>query len=167
MPSSTRSSIETSVGPIEGKPAPDFSATLADGRSLNLKDLRGKIVVLYFYPRDHTPGCTREASDFRDVYPELQAIGAEVIGVSRDSIASHRRFSEKHGLPFMLISDPSGDIARAYGVLAEKVLYGRRHLGIERSTFLIDRDGTLRRIWRKVKVPGHVAEVLAAARGLA
>ncbi len=149
-----------------GDPAPDFTASLADGRTIRLAELRGRNVVLYFYPRDHTPGCTREACDFRDAYGELLAIGTEVLAVSRDGVASHRRFAEKNALPFALIADENGDICRTYGVLVEKVLYGRRSLGIERSTFLIDRAGVLSRIWRKVRVEGHIAEVIAAARAL-
>jgi peroxiredoxin Q/BCP len=151
---------------VVGAPAPDFTAEVAGGGRVRLADLRGRIVVLYFYPRDHTPGCTQQACDFRDAWGAFQALGAEVLGVSRDGESSHRRFAEKHALPFRLLSDESGDLCRTYGVLVEKVLYGRRSLGIERSTFLIDRAGILRGVWRKVRVGGHVAEVLDAVRAL-
>lgn len=167
MPSSTPSNTERRADPIVGAPAPDFTAETADGRTVRLADFRGRIVVLYFYPRDLTPGCTREACDFRDAYRAIQAAGAEVLGVSRDEPSSHRRFAEKHALPFPLLSDPTGELCRSYGVLVEKTLYGRRSLGIERSTFLIDREGILRGIWRKVRVDGHVAEVLELLRSLA
>ncbi|MDW8479242.1 MAG: peroxiredoxin [Xanthomonadales bacterium] len=165
--SSTRSSTDRSGAVAIGEAAPPFAGRTAEGTTLALKDFAGRILALYFYPRDHTPGCTREACDFRDAHPELARIGVAVVGVSRDDEASHRRFVARHALPFPLIADTEGAICRAYGVLREKSLYGRRVLGIERSTFLIDRGGIVRAVWRRVRVPGHVGQVLAAAAALA
>ena len=147
---------------VSGDKAPDFSALDGGGREVSLRDFRGKKVVLYFYPRDNTSGCTREACDFRDNMTRLVRRKTAVIGVSPDSVASHEKFSTKLNLPFTLVSDPSHQIAEAYGVWVEKNLYGKKSMGIERSTFLIDGDGTILRIFRKVKVVGHVDEVLEA-----
>ncbi len=149
-----------------GKKVPDFEAQATGGRTVRLSDLKGRNVVIYFYPKDSTPGCTREGQDFRDHYSEFQALETEIFGVSRDSLASHERFREKQGFPFDLISDPGEELCRLFDVIHEKNMYGRKILGIVRSTFLIDREGVLRREWRKVRVPGHVEEVLATVREL-
>ena len=143
-----------------GQRVPKLSGILADGSTLALSSLRGSSVVVYFYPKDATPGCTLEAQDFRDLYPQFEALKSEVIGVSRDTSASHAKFCAKQSLPFPLIADVDETWCRAFDVIHEKVLYGKRHLGIVRSTFLIDRDGILRAEWRNVKVPGHAAAVL-------
>ena len=149
-----------------GKPAPDFSMPVSDASSVSLATLKGKKVVLYFYPKDDTPGCTIEAKDFRDHIAEFEKAGAVIIGVSKDSIKSHEKFREKFCLPFPLASDDTGACCEAYGVWKEKSMYGKTYMGIERSTFLIDGNGMLRTIWNKVKVDGHVAEVLAAVKAL-
>ena len=150
-----------------GDAAPGF--TLADGvgDTIELSGFRGKPVVLYFYPRDNTPGCTLEACDFRDGFADVSEVGVEVLGVSPDSASSHRKFTSKHELPFRLLSDPEHEVADAYGVWGEKTFMGRKSMGIIRSTFLIDAGGTIRKVWRKVRVEGHAAEVLEAARALA
>ena len=149
-----------------GNKAPAFKMPVDGGGSIALKDLKGKKVVLYFYPKDNTSGCTKEACRFRDSYPKLKRLKATVIGVSKDSVASHDKFKAKYDLPFTLASDEDGKVCQAYGVWKEKNMYGRKYMGIERSTFLIDEDGRLRGEWRKVKVAGHVDEVLKAAKGL-
>jgi len=149
-----------------GRPAPAFTAPGTDG-DLSLKDLKGRIVVMYFYPRDSTPGCTTEGQNFRDRYAEFQAAGAEILGVSRDTLASHQKFKEKQGFPFPLLADPDETLCELYGVMKMKNMYGKQVRGIERSTFLIDAQGKLRQEWRGVKVPGHVDAVLDAVRGLA
>ena len=149
-----------------GKKVPDFEAQATSGRTVRLSDLKGRNVVIYFYPKDSTPGCTREGQDFRDHYAGFQALETEIFGVSRDSLTSHERFREKQGFPFDLISDPGEELCRLFDVIHEKNMYGRKVLGIVRSTFLIDREGVLRREWRKVRVPGHVEEVLATVREL-
>jgi peroxiredoxin Q/BCP len=131
-----------------------------------LKAHRGKAVVLYFYPKDDTSGCTAEACAFRDALPDFSKINAAVIGISRDSVASHDKFKTKYSLPFPLVSDEDGKVCKAYGTWVEKSMYGRKYMGIERATFLIDGKGTIRHIWRKVKVPGHAEEVLEAAQAL-
>ncbi len=143
-----------------GKPVPDLRGTTTDGSTLSIGSLRGKWIVVYFYPKDATTGCTLEAREFRDLDARFRELDCQIIGVSRDSVASHGRFSEKHDLPFPLISDVDETWCRAFDVIHEKVLYGKRHLGIVRSTFLIDRAGVLRAEWRKVKVAGHAAAVL-------
>jgi peroxiredoxin Q/BCP len=127
---------------------------------------RGKPVVLYFYPKDDTSGCTAEACAFRDALPDFSKVKAEIVGVSRDSVASHDLFKRKFELPFPLASDEDGKVCRAYGVWVEKSMYGRKYMGIERSTFLIDANGVVRKMWRKVKVPGHAQDVLEAAEAL-
>ncbi len=149
-----------------GDKAPDFTLPADGGATVSLKGLRGRTVVLYFYPKDDTSGCTREACGFRDRFPDFTGAGAVVVGVSRDSVDSHDRFKRKHGLPFILAADREGRVCEAYGTWVEKSLYGRRYMGIDRSTFLIDGKGIVRRVWRKVKVPGHVEEVLEAVLGL-
>ncbi len=146
-----------------GDPAPDFSLPTDGGGQVALKDLRGKKVVLYFYPKDDTSGCTKEACAFRDAEPDFSAVDAAIIGVSKDSAARHDKFKAKHGLNFTLASDEDGAVCEAYGVWVEKSMYGRKYMGIERATFLIDEKGVLREIWRKVKVPGHAEAVLKAA----
>jgi peroxiredoxin Q/BCP len=148
-----------------GKPAPDFTLPTDGGGRIRLKDQRGKKVVLYFYPKDDTSGCTAEACGFRDRMPELARHGIAVIGVSRDSVASHDKFKSKYGLPFALASDLDGKVSEAYGTWVEKSMYGRKYMGVDRATFLIDEKGVVRNVWRKVKVPGHVEEVLKAAKG--
>ncbi len=149
------------------QPVPDFSAAATGGQTVRLSELRGSKVVIYFYPKDNTPGCTTEGQDFRDHFAEFQAANTVIFGVSRDSLKSHERFKEKHGFPFELIADPDEELCRLFDVIKEKNMYGRKVMGIERSTFLIDAEGVLRREWRKVKVKGHVAEVLEACQALA
>jgi peroxiredoxin Q/BCP len=158
--------MEATETVVVGGPAPAFTLDTEAG-PVSLDSLRGRITVLYFYPRDMTPGCTTEACDFRDTYQEFTRLGATVIGVSTDSLESHARFQAKHQLPFVLATDPEAEVARAYGVWKEKTLYGKKSFGIERSTFVIDRDGIVRAVWRRVKVPGHVEAVLDTVRSLA
>jgi thioredoxin-dependent peroxiredoxin len=150
----------------EGKKAPDFTAPTDGGGKLKLSELRGKPVVLYFYPKDDTPGCTTEACGFRDATPDFKKLKATVIGVSKDSVARHDKFKAKYELPFTLVSDEDGKICEKYGTWIEKSLYGRKYMGIDRATFLIDKDGVVRKIWRKVKVAKHVAEVEEALKSL-
>lgn len=145
-----------------GDSAPAFKALTTSGETVALKDLKGKKLILYFYPKDNTSGCTREACDFRDNLARVKRKGTALLGVSPDSVASHRKFSEKYELTFPLLSDPDQAVARAYGVWVEKSLYGRKYMGIERTTFVIDEKGKIAHIFRKVKVAGHVDEVLAA-----
>jgi len=149
-----------------GDKAPDFKLPTDGGGEVSLSGLKGGKVVLYFYPKDDTSGCTKEAMGFRDALGEFEKAGATVIGVSKDSIARHDRFKAKYDLNFPLVSDEAGTLCAAYGVWVEKSMYGRKYMGIERSTFLIDGDGRIARVWRKVKIPGHVDEVLAAAQAL-
>jgi peroxiredoxin Q/BCP len=141
---------------------PDLEVETTGGRRLSLASLKGRPVVIYFYPKDDTPGCTAEGCDIRDHYGEFERRGAVVLGVSRDSLASHERFKAKYGFPFDLVSDSDERLCRLFGVMREKSLYGRRYLGVERSTFLYGRDGRLVREWRGVKVAGHAEELLAA-----
>ena len=150
----------------EGDQAPQFSLPADDGSVVTRDSLRGKNVVLYFYPKDDTSGCTKEACDFRDAFPRFGKIDAEVIGVSPDNIESHRKFKNKYQLPFRLLADESHKLADAFGVWKEKSMYGRKYMGIERTTALIDRQGRVARIFPKVRVPGHVQEVEAALRDL-
>ena len=149
-----------------GQPAPDFDLPATGGGRVRLADFKGTPLVLYFYPKDDTPGCTKEAQGFAEAYPEFQAAGVEVVGVSKDGPASHEKFKAKYDLPFPLASDESGATIEAYGAWVEKSMYGRKYMGTDRATVLIDGDGKVRKVWRKVKVPGHVAEVLEAARAL-
>ncbi len=149
-----------------GAPAPDFTLPTDDGGSFSLSAQRGKVVVLYFYPKDDTPGCTQEACDFRDALPDFNGIDAVIVGASKDSVASHAKFRKKHGLTFPLVSDEGSDMCERYGVWGEKSMYGRKFMGIERTTLLIDRDGVVRQIWPKVKVAGHAQVVLAAVKAL-
>ena len=151
---------------LEGQTAPDFTLPRDGGGDITLSDCRPDKVVLYFYPRDDTSGCTTEALDFTAALAEFEAAGARVIGVSKDSVAKHDKFIAKHGLGVALVSDADGQTCEDYGVWVEKKMYGKTHMGIERATFLIDGAGVVQRVWRKVKVPGHVAEVLDAVRAL-
>lgn len=145
-----------------GDKAPAFSSTATDGSTVKLSDFKGKSVILYFYPRDDTPGCTKEACAFRDVYGEIAAKGAVVLGVSVDTVKSHVKFTEKFSLPFPLLADEAKKIVQAYGVWGEKVFMGRKYLGTHRVTFLIGPDGRIKNIWPTVKPEQHAAEVLAA-----
>ena len=149
-----------------GDKAPDFTLPTDGGGSVSLSKLRGKPVVLYFYPKDDTSGCTAEACGFRDSFPDYGKTGATVIGVSRDPVASHDKFKKKYQLPFTLGADTEGKVTEAYGVWVEKSMYGRKYMGIERATFLIDKTGTVAKVWHRVKVPGHVDEVLKALKAL-
>ncbi len=148
-----------------GDLAPNFLMPRDGGGEGSLADFNGKQVVLYFYPRDDTSGCTREAVEFTASLDAFAAAGAVVLGVSRDTVAKHDKFKAKHGLAVTLLSDERGEVCEAYGVWVEKSMYGRKYMGIERSTFLIGSDGVLKQIWRKVKVPGHVDAVLEALNG--
>lgn len=148
------------------QPVPDFSAAATGGRTVRLSELRGQRVVLYFYPKDNTPGCTVEGQQFRDLHQRFAALNAVVLGASRDSLRSHENFRAKYDFPFPLLADADETLCRLFDVLKLKKLYGRESLGVERSTFLIDANGVLRREWRKVKVDGHAAEVLAAVEAL-
>ena len=148
----------------KGSLAPDFTLTTDGGEALRLSSLRGRKVVLYFYPKDDTPGCTTQACGLRDALPRFEHVDAMVLGVSPDPVASHRRFRDKHGLNFPLLSDEDHAVAQAYGVWVEKSMYGRRYMGIERSTFVIGEDGRVLEAWRKVKPEGH-AELVAATLG--
>jgi peroxiredoxin Q/BCP len=147
-----------------GKAVPDFELPATGGKNLSLSDLKGKNVVLYFYPRDNTPGCTVEGQNFRDKYPALKKLNTVVLGISRDSMKSHEKFKEAQGFPFELLSDENEKVCKLFDVIKPKNMYGKEVMGIERSTFLIDGDGILRHEWRKVKVDGHVTEVLEAIK---
>ena len=149
------------------QPVPPFEAPATSGQIANLADLKGKQVVIYFYPKDSTPGCTTEGQGFRDQYAAFKAANTEIFGVSRDSLKSHENFKCKQAFPFELISDKDEAICQLFDVIKLKKLYGKEYLGVDRSTFLIDANGVLQREWRGVKVPGHVAEVLEAAQALA
>ena len=149
-----------------GDKAPDFALPSDDGGDIRLADLTGRMVVLYFYPKDDTSGCTSEAKGFTEAQADFDAIGAVVVGVSKDSVKSHGKFRQKYGLSVRLGSDVEGEMIERYGVWVEKSMYGRKYMGIERSTFLIDSGGVVRQVWRKVSVTGHVQAVLAAARQL-
>ena len=150
---------------VEGDAAPDFTLPTDGGGTVSLSAFRGRKVVLYFYPKDDTSGCTKEACAFRDALPDLERLGATVIGVSPDAPAKHDKFKAKYELPFTLASDEDHAVSEAYGVWVQKSMYGRTYMGIERSTFLIDEEGRIARAWRKVKVPGHVDTVQAALDG--
>jgi peroxiredoxin Q/BCP len=152
--------------PQAGESAPAFDTVADNGEKLSLQSLQGKKVVLYFYPKDNTPGCTTEAEAFRDHYAEFQAAGAEIIGVSKDSVKKHCNFRDRLSLPFPLISDEDDTVCERYGVWQEKKMYGKSFMGISRTTFLIDGQGKIAQIWEKVKVKGHAEEVLAAAKEL-
>jgi len=151
----------------DGDKAPHFALPTESGEELELSRLEGKPVVLYFYPKDDTSGCTLEAKDFSRLAPEFRKAGVEVVGLSPDSVESHAKFRKKYDLAVRLAADADKVVANAYGVWVEKSMYGRKYMGVERSTFLIDKTGRIARSWRKVKVPGHAQDVLAAARALA
>ena len=144
----------------------DFKADATGDQQLRLKDLRGKNIVLYFYPKDSTPGCTTEGRDFSALHSKFKRANTVILGVSRDSVASHEKFKEKQGFPFDLLSDPDERLCKQFDVIHEKSLYGRKFMGVVRSTFLIDAEGKLRQEWRKVKVKGHAEEVLEAVKAL-
>ncbi|MEQ8708524.1 MAG: thioredoxin-dependent thiol peroxidase [Rhodospirillales bacterium] len=149
-----------------GDKAPEFSMPTDGDGTVSLSDLKGKNVILYFYPKDDTPGCTKQACGFRDLLPDFSGANAEIIGVSKDTAQKHAKFKAKYDLPFTLGADDAGTVCEDYGVWKEKNMYGRKYMGIERTTFLIDSTGVIRNVWRKVKVPGHVEEVLAAVKAL-
>ncbi|MEM8771653.1 MAG: thioredoxin-dependent thiol peroxidase [Pseudomonadota bacterium] len=149
-----------------GDKAPAFSMESDAGETIALKDLKGKKVVLYFYPKDDTPGCTKEAIAFSEDLTKFRRASAEIIGVSRDTVAKHKKFKDKHGLKVTLGSDEAGDVTEKYGVWVEKNMYGKKYMGIERATFLIDEKGVIREVWRKVKVKDHAEAVLAAVKAL-
>ncbi len=153
-------------GPTMNRVVKDFTARTTGDQTIRLKDLRGRNVVIYFYPKDSTPGCTTEGQDFRDRHAKFKRANTVIFGVSRDSLKSHENFKAKQSFPFELISDPDEKLCKQFDVIKEKKLYGKTFMGIERSTFLIDKDGKLRGEWRKVKVKGHADEVLEAAKAL-
>ena len=148
------------------KKVPAFSCIATGGKKWKLSDASGKKLVIYFYPKDNTPGCTKEGAAFRDLYPSFKKARTMIVGVSPDSLASHEKFKAKMAFPFDLLADEDRKLCELFGVYKEKSLYGRKYMGVERSTFLVDERGVLRREWRKVKVPGHAEEVLAAATAL-
>jgi thioredoxin-dependent peroxiredoxin len=154
------------MAPDAGAKAPDFSLPDGEGKNVSLKDFKGKNLVIYFYPKDDTPGCTKEACDFRDNLARLKKAGAAVVGVSRDQVKSHAKFAAKYDLPFPLLSDVEGGMLEAYGVWQKKSFMGKSFMGIVRTTFLVDGNGVVRRAWEKVKVEGHVDEVLDAIKEL-
>ena len=149
-----------------GDKAPALTLPVSGGGELSLAKFKGKPVVVYFYPKDNTSGCTKEAQDFQSAMAKFKKAGAEVIGISKDPVASHDKFSAKFGLAFPLLADTEGKACEAFGTWVEKSLYGRKYMGIERATFVIDAKGVVRHVWRKVKVPGHVDQVLAAVQSL-
>lgn len=149
-----------------GKKAPNFTLPATGDQEISLSDMKGKNLVIYFYPKDSTPGCTNEGKDFRDNHKAFKKLDTEILGVSRDSIKSHENFKAKHAFPFDLLSDKEETLCNLFEVIKEKNMYGRKVMGIERSTFIIDKKGVLRHEWRKVKVKGHVEEVLEAVKAL-
>jgi len=155
---------DSTVDNLVGKSAPKFKLPATSGGDFKLADFKGSQVVIYFYPRDATPGCTTQSSDFATLHKKFAKANTQVVGISQDTIKSHEKFSKKLSLPFELLSDESGDVCRLYGVLKLKKMYGKEFIGIERSTFLVDGAGKVIQQWRKVKVPGHVKEVLAVAQ---
>jgi peroxiredoxin Q/BCP len=150
----------------EADPVPDVTLEGADGREISPADFKGQKLVLYFYPKDDTSGCTREAQDFTALAGEFREAGTWILGVSKDDPKSHARFTAKYDLAVPLASDRDGSVCEAFGTWVQKSMYGRKYMGIDRATFLVDRDGVVKRVWRKVKVPGHAQEVLEAAREL-
>ena len=150
----------------EGEPAPDFTLPASGGRTVSLGAMKGKPFILYFYPKADTPGCTKEAQAFQEALGEMSGLGLDVIGLSKDTVKAQDKFAEKYGLSFPLASDEAGTVVEAYGAWVEKSMYGKSYMGIDRSTVLVDREGKVAKIWRKVKVPGHAAEVLRAAKDL-
>jgi len=149
-----------------GQPLPEFSLPTDGGGQIASADLRGRPAVIYFYPKDDTSGCTKEAQAFRDLATDYADAGIAIVGISADAVSRHDKFKAKHQLPFTLASDTDTAVAQVFGVWVEKSMYGRKYMGMERATFLVDAAGVVRRVWRKVKVPGHAAEVLDAARSL-
>ena len=149
-----------------GKPVKNFSLPATGEQDLSLSDFSGRKLIIYFYPKDNTPGCTREGQEFRDDYAKFTAAGADILGVSRDTVRTHNNYRNKHEFPFHLLSDGDEKLCKQFDVIKEKKLYGRTYMGIERSTFLIDEKGVLKQEWRKVKVPGHVEAVLEAVNSL-
>ncbi len=152
------------AAPSVNRVVPDFKCPATGEQTIHLKSLRGNKVVIYFYPKDSTPGCTTEGQDFRNLHAKFKRQNAVILGASRDSLASHEKFKAKQKFPFELLSDPDEVLCRTFDVIQEKTLYGRKFMGVERSTFLIDEKGKLRQEWRKVKVKGHAAEVLEAVK---
>lgn len=150
----------------EGDPVPNVALEGMEGKPVRPADFKGQKLVLYFYPKDDTSGCTREAQDFTALAEEFEKAGTWIMGVSKDDAKKHRKFIDKYDLKVPLATDPDGSVCEAFGTWVEKSMYGRKYMGIERATFLIDRDGVIKRVWRKVKVPGHAQEVLTAAREL-
>ncbi len=150
----------------EGDKAPDFELESDDGGTIRLSELKGNPVVVYFYPKDDTSGCTKEAIAFTELAPEFAKLGARIIGISPDTVKSHQKFKTKHNLNVELAADTEKTAAEAYGVWVSKSMYGRQYMGVERSTFLVDKDGTLAKVWRKVKVPGHAEDVLQSVQSL-
>ena len=149
-----------------GDNAPEFTIATDGGGSFSLSEMKGYNVIIYFYPKDDTPGCTKEACGFRDMLPDFSDSSAKIIGISKDTVAKHDKFKSKYELPFLLGADLEGNVCEAYGTWVEKSMYGRQYMGIERATFLVDKEGTLQGVWRKVKVKGHVEEVLSAVQNL-
>ncbi|QEW07178.1 peroxiredoxin [Nitrincola iocasae] len=151
---------------VTGHPVPNFSAPATSETTFTLSEFKGRNIIIYFYPKDSTPGCTTEGQNFRDLYDQFQALDTDIFGVSRDGLKSHENFRAKQAFPFDLISDKDEAVCKLFDVIKLKKLYGKEHLGIERSTFLIDKAGVLRQAWRKVKVPGHADEVLESVKAL-
>ena len=149
-----------------GDNAPEFTIATDGGGSFSLSEMKGHYVIIYFYPKDDTPGCTKEACGFRDMLPDFSDSSAKIIGISKDTVAKHDKFKSKYELPFLLGADLEGNVCEAYGTWVEKSMYGRQYMGIERATFLVDKQGILQGVWRKVKVKGHVEEVLSAVQNL-
>ena len=149
-----------------GDKVPDIALPATGGKELSLKSFKGKKLVVYFYPKDNTPGCTQEGQDFRDLHKDFQKAGAEIVGVSKDSLRSHENFAAKFNFPFPLIADTESQLCDAFGAIVEKSMYGRKYMGIDRCTWLFDTKGVLRQCWRGVKVKGHATEVLEAVRAL-
>jgi peroxiredoxin Q/BCP len=150
----------------EGDPVPDVKMVGMEGKTISPTDFSGQKLVIYFYPKDDTSGCTREAQDFTALAGEFENAGTWIIGVSKDDAVKHRKFTDKYALKVPLATDPDGSVCEAFGTWVQKSMYGRKYMGIDRATFLVDRDGVIKRIWRKVKVPGHAEEVLEAAQAL-
>ena len=149
-----------------GDNAPEFTIATDGGGSFSLSEMKGYNVIIYFYPKDDTPGCTKEACGFRDMLPDFSDSSAKIIGISKDTVAKHDKFKSKYELPFLLGADLEGNVCEAYGTWVEKSMYGRQYMGIERATFLVDKEGVLQCVWRKVNVKGHVEEVLSAVQNL-
>jgi len=150
----------------EGQAAPDFTVKNDDGETVRLSDYRGRNVILYFYPKDNTPGCTKEACGFRDLQADFEKVNSVILGVSPDSVKSHQNFKNKYELPFTLLSDDNKEVVQLYGVWKEKSMYGKKYMGVERTTFVIDKEGKIRKIFPKVKVPQHPEAVLDVVKGL-